>query len=533
MPTYSKETALYDTGAIAAGIDAAGDTADTYITAVNNNGIRVHAANNPTTNYAGIDATGMDVVKGGTSVAKFGEAVRIGPSAGRSHVEVENNAFKLIAYPENQQYVNCSDSRNSSGYCTYNELIPYQGTSGRYPLSFEAVDTSTCTVRIYDDYSEARPLDPLHEHDHEVTNQYTVTKATTYIDVTPTLGENYGVYVSYRTTNPVAAKHYLFGIPSSTPMISGGMNVVTGRENAAMGICSFVEGEGNIAGGNYAHAEGYKTQANNEGAHTEGFYTIASGPGSHAEGNHGKATGECAHAEGFYAEASGRYSHAEGDNTVAGGRASHAEGAYNEINADYAHAEGRSCECGLGATYAHAEGYNTKANNTGAHSQNTGTIAASHSQTAMGKYNESDSNNVYALIIGNGTADNARSNALAVGWDGSVTTARDTLVTSTSNMSGIMTAASDITVDIFKFCQRSNVASILLRAKRSTATAANTAITVGTIVVGRRPPFECAGPGTSGVGDCWVDETGVVKFRSTSQIAANANFYVRITYPVA
>lgn len=41
-------------------------------------------------------------------------------------------------------------------------------------------------------------------------------------------------------------------------------------------------------------------------------------------------------------------------------------------------------------------------------------------QTAIGKYNISDSNSTYAFIIGNGTASNARSNALTVDWSGNV-----------------------------------------------------------------------------------------------------------------
>lgn len=41
-------------------------------------------------------------------------------------------------------------------------------------------------------------------------------------------------------------------------------------------------------------------------------------------------------------------------------------------------------------------------------------------QTAIGKYNISDSNSTYAFIIGNGTANNARSNALTVDWSGNV-----------------------------------------------------------------------------------------------------------------
>ena len=47
-----------------------------------------------------------------------------------------------------------------------------------------------------------------------------------------------------------------------------------------------------------------------------------------------------------------------------------------------------------------------------------GLIASSEKQAVFGKYNEEDTNGDYALIIGNGTADNARSNALAVKWDG-------------------------------------------------------------------------------------------------------------------
>jgi hypothetical protein len=85
---------------------------------------------------------------------------------------------------------------------------------------------------------------------------------------------------------------------------------------------------------------------------------------------------------------------------------------------------------------------------------------------------------------------------------------------------------------VFKFCQRGNVAAFYIGASKSTATAANTVITVGTIAAGRRPPFECAGPGTSGTGDAYINENGVVSFRSTNQIAANARFYARVTYPV-
>lgn len=43
-----------------------------------------------------------------------------------------------------------------------------------------------------------------------------------------------------------------------------------------------------------------------------------------------------------------------------------------------------------------------------------------NAQAALGRYNAIDGNGDYALIIGNGTADDARSNAFAVRWDGTI-----------------------------------------------------------------------------------------------------------------
>lgn len=53
------------------------------------------------------------------------------------------------------------------------------------------------------------------------------------------------------------------------------------------------------------------------------------------------------------------------------------------------------------------------------------TEACSEYQTALGKFNVKDTNGDYVLIVGNGTSTSARSNALAVRWDGTVETAQD------------------------------------------------------------------------------------------------------------
>ena len=54
------------------------------------------------------------------------------------------------------------------------------------------------------------------------------------------------------------------------------------------------------------------------------------------------------------------------------------------------------------------------------HAQGLCTIAASDEQHVQGKYNIKDTENKYAFIIGNGTDNNDRSNAIAIDWDGNI-----------------------------------------------------------------------------------------------------------------
>ena len=100
--------------------------------------------------------------------------------------------------------------------------------------------------------------------------------------------------------------------------------------------------------------------------------------------------------------ASGIGSVALGFNNTASGNAAFTEGSGNTVTSGGGHAEGLhntvSGICG------HAEGqYNT---------------AASLCQHVQGKYNIADSSSQFADIIGNGTADDARSNAYTLDWSG-------------------------------------------------------------------------------------------------------------------
>ena len=164
--------------------------------------------------------------------------------------------------------------------------------------------------------------------------------------------------------------------------VEGAYSTAFGTGNEASGISSHAEGEETIASGNRSHAEGQLTQATGIEAHAEGFNTRATASSSHAEGGSSRATANAAHAEGSLTVASAWAAHAEGISTTASGAYSHAQG--------------------------------------------TGTTANSLSQTALGEYNEVDTagtsltRGTYAVIVGNGTDDNNRSNAMTIDWNGNL-----------------------------------------------------------------------------------------------------------------
>lgn len=161
------------------------------------------------------------------------------------------------------------------------------------------------------------------------------------------------------------------------------------------GLNSVAVGNQTTASGDYSFAEGDHTIASEGRSHAEGGYTTASGQGSHAEGGNTTASGQGSHAEGGYTVASGQGSHAEGGYTIASEVGSHAEGGYTIAS-------------GL---CSHAEGWNTTANHKAQHVEGEYNIA--DTSTAA-----TDARGTYAHIVGNGTSDTARSNALTLTWDG-------------------------------------------------------------------------------------------------------------------
>jgi hypothetical protein len=147
----------------------------------------------------------------------------------------------------------------------------------------------------------------------------------------------------------------------------------------------------------------YQTDADSAKALTFGSRAsgAAVGGGSFAAGRNVAASGTMAQAFGSGTIAQGEFAHAEGVSTGTSGRAAHAEGSLS-----------------IAGDYAHGEGLHGWATGRCSHAQNNYTVAASADQTAMGRYNVRDANDTYALIIGNGTGNTARSNAQAVRWNG-------------------------------------------------------------------------------------------------------------------
>lgn len=132
----------------------------------------------------------------------------------------------------------------------------------------------------------------------------------------------------------------------------------------------------------------------------------------------GTTKGESSSAVGSNVTASAQGAHAEGINSVASGTGSHAEGS-STANGNYSHAEGTGS---AKYYYSHAEG--------------NGTVAESQNQHVQGSFNVVDNTGRLTDIVGNGTADGARSNAYGLDKDGNGYFAGDVYVKAANDSTG-------------------------------------------------------------------------------------------------
>jgi hypothetical protein len=150
--------------------------------------------------------------------------------------------------------------------------------------------------------------------------------------------------------------------------------------------------------GEHAHAMGYKSLASGSHSNAWGYESVASGAHGYALGWRSQATGWSSLALGQNAIASGAYALALGDSTVASG--------YNSL--------------ALGS-YARSSGHNTvaAANNSEARSYREVQFGSFVDVASLGTADPDSYVPEEALfVIGNGTSDGARSNALVIRKDG-------------------------------------------------------------------------------------------------------------------
>lgn len=159
----------------------------------------------------------------------------------------------------------------------------------------------------------------------------------------------------------------IYFITDSTPAGGDGYVIAGQLEGSVLGNQATAEGKDVVSSGEQTHAEGLSTSAIGNYAHAEGIYTSASNTGAHAEG---------VGTSSLYTVASGIGAHASGKSTTASG--------------DYS--------CAMGE----------------------GTIASYPHQLVIGRYNSTQDLDLYAFVIGNGSDDSNRSNALAIKWDGTI-----------------------------------------------------------------------------------------------------------------
>lgn len=150
----------------------------------------------------------------------------------------------------------------------------------------------------------------------------------------------------------------------------------------------------------------------------------ASGLGAFAGGAQSSATGKCSFAYGTYSSTLG--------NTEATGTISFAYGIGAKSTASGGIAMGQGVTAS--GALAFAQGNRSQASGDRSFAVGEQTHASSNYQAAMGKFNVADANSTYAFILGNGTADNARSNAMTIDWTGNEVLAGGLTVNATSGL---------------------------------------------------------------------------------------------------
>ena len=315
---------------------------------------------------------GMDVYKGSSKVASFGEESYVGVNDGsHSYVKIDFHSMSLIDKDGNV-YFKVADLRGATGTVELTETMTGDGQT-LYYTDYPIAVPSTVSITI---------------NGTETTNFYTPTAHSRLIHFKSNIASGSVIAVTYETDADVF-KYFTMGTRLSSSD-EGIMSFASGQDVTSSGECSHAEGKETVASGDYSHAEGYNTTASERYCHAEGDRTTASKPS--------------AHAEGYGTTASENHSHAEGQGTTASGECAHAEG-YKTTAEGYA---------------SHSSGNSTSAHGNHSAAFGNGTRANSNNQLVCGEYNTGLLGSSNLFEVGNGTSASNRSNAFSVDEDGNV-----------------------------------------------------------------------------------------------------------------
>lgn len=246
---------------------------------------------------------------------------------------------------------------------------------------------------------------------------------------------------------------------------------------------------------------GYGTGNSASGTATTPYYVLGILNGTPTLGNYSLT-------EGFYNVASGAYSHAEGAWTVAS------------------------------RAYSHAEGYDTEANGNGAHAEGFGTIAQGAGQTVIGQYNIASGSpqvlhNGYLFIIGNGTGDDARSNAMTVDESGNVDISGSYKVNGTAidaYSTTTFTPTSGSSYSNYGGCYYEKYGRLVHVHVGVSGLTTNTSTNIFTLPTGYRPSSPMFAHGTGGswntLGYLEISTAGVVNVRSQGTYCGADAFFI-------
>jgi len=250
--------------------------------------------------------------------------------------------------------------------------------------------------------------------------------------------------VGINTVNPLAILHVadssvLFSAagdipvtPANVPISNAGRRMMWYPGKAAFRV-GYVDGVNwnKDSIGKYSLASGYDTRAKGDFSTALGLSTIARGFNSTSIGQNTVATGNAAIAMGIGSIASQVNATAMGNNTIASGQVSTSMGSGAVASGDYSTAMGVATTAS--GNYSTAVGYLTTASGLyttsfgvaseaiadGSASMGYVTKARSANSLVVGIYNDTTTTN-RLFEVGNGTANNARANAMTVLVNGNV-----------------------------------------------------------------------------------------------------------------